>query len=196
RGAAGHPRALSVGLCRRCAPPPRRDRAAHLAPSETLRHGRPARQDPGSARHVVGCPLTRGQSARSMTNGPLVVTARTVGPPDPRSVSRWRRICPCTVIGIPIDIGPFDVPVSRCAEYASGMLMVAGPLVVSASSPRPTHVLPVRRTESGPFVVRPCTSPPASSMSNGPFTALSSILPCTDWIATGPLVAVRERSEA
>ena len=52
---------------------------------------------------------------RRTTTGPFVVTARIVGPPLPRSKLSLRLMRPCTVTGKSKRIGPFTVPVSRCA---------------------------------------------------------------------------------
>ncbi len=53
---------------------------------------------------------------RRNVSGPLVVMARIVAPPEPRSVEMSRLIRPETVTGNPRLTGPLVVPVSRCAE--------------------------------------------------------------------------------
>src|SRR3954471_12704759 len=63
---------------------------------------------PGPLDHTAEMPPVRYRCR--MVTPPLVVTARSFGPPDPIVVSRWLRMRPCTVTGKSTEIPPCVVP--------------------------------------------------------------------------------------
>ncbi len=101
---------------------------------------------------------------------------------------------PCIVTGNAISIGPLVVPVSRSAEKRSGTMRLMGPFTVSTSSPSPDQRVPASRTERGPLVVRPRTSPPESVIPMGPLTEWRTIRPWIPSMETPPFTACAFRS--
>src|SRR5260221_10892600 len=60
------------------------------------------------------------------------------------------------------------------------------PFCVTASSPRPSHLVPARRTLTEPFCVCARTSPPTSTRFTEPFVVRSSMRPVTPLTPSDP----------
>ena len=126
---------------------------------------------------------------------PLCVRTRIGAPPPPRFALSWRSMRPCTVTGKSMLNPPLTVPVSRCAEYCSGMRRCTPPLLVSTSSPSPFQPGPSRSTSTPPLLVRPFTSPAMFVSLTPPLTVLNSTVPSTSRMLMPPLVVLSDSIE-